>query len=786
MKFENELFSFSDDGSEVIIKENKNKKTPLAWTNILTNKEFGTIVTEGMGGFTWYKNSGLNKITSFSNDPYIDKSSDYFTIKEEIDKTKEDKAGEHKKEKYSLDVNNMPDENNYIVTFGFGYAKFEHESENLKTEMIIFVPINENSKIYMLKMKNKTNEKIKIEIEHIVKFENGENIDKTLEQEINSNEEKDMAFAMEVESGKERELENNNEKNNIAEKSNNLERPEKNKKITIVLKEEFDSNIILKYKEKLIKTKEYWKELVRKCKVKTPEESFDIMQNGWLVYQTIASRLYAKAGFYQVSGAYGFRDQMQDAICMKLIDINILKKQILLNANHQFLEGDVMHWWHEDRKIGIRTRYSDDLLFLPLGVAEYIDFTGDYLILQERADYIETEELKENEKDRVINYENKMMKEIDGTILEHCIKAIDRACKFGEHNLPLMQGGDWSDGMNRVGLEGKGESIWLGFFLYYVLGRFIKILKEIKNKESKKQIKYNIEMKNICDYCIENEKKIGKYNEIMRELKLSLNNIGWDGKWFRRAIDDKGNFVGSRENEECKIDNEVQAWSVISGAADNDKKYIAMQSLEDLLVDEKSNLVKLLTPPLDKIDLGYISSYPKGIRENGGQYTHSVLWDGIAMCLLNRNDEAYEFLKKANPIEHTKNKEALQKYKVEPYVVSADIYSEGTLAGHGGWTWYTGSSGWMYELQTKYILGIKVYHNMLEINPHVPSSWDEFEVTLKHKNAIYNIKGIRKEKIRGKLKQEKDVKLVELEGDNLERNKIQLKENGNYNIKIYF
>lgn len=853
MNFENGLFEFNNDKTECIIKQNKNNRTPLAWSNILTNQTFGTIVTEGMGGFSWYINSRTNKITKFSNDPYKDKSSEYFLLEEQ------DNAQKETANQYSLDVNQKPDENEYITTFGLGYSKFEHETEKIKTSLEIFVPITkedneeekqnkaeneseaiypnnyseasetintnyypeasknnneDNKKISILNIKNKTNKKQVVKIKYVIDILMAENekesyIKETYKENFNMIVEENLASSVKYLTYITCSESINQNKEIYVELKANEE-----KEIVFILgvvKDEIEAlksgtSGIQNYKKELIKTKDYWKDLTQKCVSKTPDNAFDILQNGWLAYQTIASRLYARSGFYQTSGAFGFRDQMQDAIGMKWVDENILKRQIIFHAKHQFKEGDVMHWWHEDQNLGIRTKYSDDLLFLPYGVIEYIDFTGDYTILYEKAKYVIADELKENEKDKVINYK---YTENEETIFEHTLKAIQRASKLGKNNMLLMQGGDWNDGMNKIGEKGRGESVWLSFFMYEILRRIIPILKheeqninkiifEERTKTLKADNKDQKENKELCQNSYENEsiennenesfikKLIEEFEEMMRTLKHSTNNIGWDSRWFKRAIDDEGNDIGSNTSEECKINNEVQAWAVISDCADNDKKYIAMQSLVDLLVDEKANLVKLLAPPLSKQNLGYISSYPKGIRENGGQYTHALLWDVIAMCKLNKNDEAYNLLKKANPVEHTRSKEAIEIYKVEPYVVAADIYWADNLKGHGGWTWYTGSSAWMYETQIKYILGINVYHKTLTIIPHVPSTWQEYEVTFRYKNAIYHIKAKRLPETNNDQNQKQDFEPNQEQNFKSSQETYELKENGVYNINVYY
>ena len=353
------------------------------------------------------------------------------------------------------------------------------------------------------------------------------------------------------------------------------------------------------------------------------------MLNGWLIYQTITSRLLGRSGYYQSGGAFGFRDQLQDTLALKYIDPEYLKKQIIKHSKHQFIEGDVEHWWHDETGRGIRTRFSDDLLWLPYLVLEYINFTGDETILDIETPYIEGKLLEEGQDEKYDKYpESKQT----GTIYEHCIKAIEKSFNFGENGLPKIGSGDWNDGFSTVGNKGKGESVWLGFFLYNILDGFIELVKERENTESKDIIsnvrnkENNIEEQIIKESTKEQkeELKSQKYETIKNELKRALNTNGWDGRWYKRAFMDDGNVLGSMENEECRIDSIAQSWSIISNAGDNDKKYISMESLENHLVDKENGIIKLLDPPFEKSKLepGYIKSYLAGVRENGGQYTH--------------------------------------------------------------------------------------------------------------------------------------------------------------------
>ncbi len=401
---------------------------------------------------------------------------------------------------------------------------------------------------------------------------------------------------------------------------------------------------------------------------------------------------------------------------IKYIEPQFMKQQILKHAAHQFIEGDVEHWWHEETKKGIRTKFSDDLLWLAYVTAEYIRITKDLSLLEEQVPYVEGQSLDENTDE---NYDLHPVSQKQEDIYTHCIRAIDKAICLGEHGIPKIGSGDWNDGFSTVGNKGRGESIWLGFFLYEVLNRFIPIC-EIRQDDEKKK----------------------KYQKVQEDLKKSLNTDGWDGRWYRRAYMDDGNILGSIQNEECKIDNIAQTWSVISGAGDNDKKYISMESLENYLVDKQNGIIKLLDPAFEKSSLepGYIKAYLPGVRENGGQYTHAAVWTIIAEAILGFGDKATEYFRMINPIEHSRTKEAAARYKVEPYVVAADVYGVGNLAGRGGWTWYTGSSSWLYKAGIEYILGLKIENDMLSVRPAISSAWKEYTIRYEYKTSVYHIK----------------------------------------------
>ena len=439
--------------------------------------------------------------------------------------------------------------------------------------------------------------------------------------------------------------------------------------------------------------------------------------NGWYLYQTIVSRLYAKAGFYQVGGAFGYRDQLQDCTNLCLVEPRWAKEQILRNAKHQFREGDVLHWWHETNNFGLRSRYKDDYLWLAFATSRYLEITEDYSILDEKIPFVTGPVLAENEEERGISYQ--YTKET-ASLYTHCLLALNKALSsMGENGLPLIGGGDWNDGMNKVGIKGKGTSVWLGFFLYIVLEDFMEVMKK---QEPKKSIK--------------------KYKDAHDKLKETLNDVAWDGEYYLRAFFDNGNKLGSHENRECQIDLISQSFSILSGVAPKERQEKAIKAVEASLVDKDLKIIKLLSPPFKntKDYPGYIMNYPEGVRENGGQYTHSVSWYLISLIKMGAQDLAYKYFSMINPINRTLTAKDVENYKVEPYVIAADIYSNRNHEGRGGWTWYTGSAAWFYNVGMKHILGFQKQGKKLYIRPNLPSDWDTYELEYRYQDTTYKIK----------------------------------------------
>ncbi len=791
LKYYNEYGGFSEDGKEYLIRINKNNRLPTVWSNIMGNEKFGTLVTENMGGYSWYKNSRLNRVTSWSNNPVLDIPNEVIYIKN-LDNGKT----------WSLGLNPMPDDNNYNVIYGFGYTKYIHKSQGIEQELEVFVAKEDSVKLQILNLKNTDNQKKKIKIYYYIKPVLGEDEIQTnryinlefksstnmilaknkykneLENTVmyTSNTEKILSYTgnkdfffgktglTNPEGIQKLILSNENAlfKNSIIVYEIEIElEAYQNKEIGFILgcgEEQIEcENIAYKYskiqniKNELSEVKIFWKEKLKNTQVYTPIESTNILLNGWIPYQVMTSRLLGRTGYYQSGGAFGYRDQLQDTFGLKYIDKNLLKNQIIKHSKHQFIEGDVEHWWHDESGRGIRTKFSDDLLWLAYAVIEYIKFTNDYTILDIKTPYKIGKILEEGIDERYDKYENS---EISETIYEHVLKAINKSLDFGENGIPKIGSGDWNDGFSTVGNKGKGESVWLGFFLYKIL----------------------VEMMDICKYKNDID-LVEKYNNIAINLKKSLNTKAWDGRWYRRAYMDDGKILGTMQNDECKIDSLSQSWSVISGAGENDKKYISMESLQNHLIDKENGIIKLLDPPFEKSNLnpGYIKAYLPGVRENGGQYTHAAVWVIIAKAMLGFGDEAFDLYKTINPIEHSRTKDECKKYKVEPYVMPADIYGVGNLAGRGGWTWYTGAASWYYKAGIETILGVKHEKGYLLIDPTIPKDWKEYQVKYKWENNIYNIT-VRNPNGKSKIEKEK-----------IEKNRIKLEhsdENKTYNVEI--
>ncbi len=466
--------------------------------------------------------------------------------------------------------------------------------------------------------------------------------------------------------------------------------------------------------DSLEKVKNFWNNTIGALQVETPDPAINMMTNGWLTYQTLSSRLWGRSGFYQSGGAFGFRDQLQDVLSLLHAAPQLARKQILLCATRQFKEGDVQHWWHPPLGRGVRTRISDDFLWLPLVTSHYIIHTGDTGVLDEPAPYLEGRPLHPNEESY---FDLPVISDTSVSLYAHCVQAIKHGFNYGERGLPLIGSGDWNDGYNKVGKDGKGESVWMAFFLYEILIQFEKIARLHSDSA-------------FADECIKEA----------QQLKENIDQHAWDGAWYKRAWFDNGTPLGSQENEECKIDSIAQSWSVLSGAGDAKRANSAMESAYKKLVQKDDRIIKLLDPPFDKSDVkpGYIKGYVPGIRENGGQYTHAAVWMIMAFARMGDNQRVWELLSIINPVNHGKTSEAIAIYKAEPYVLAADVYA-GQHAGRGGWTWYTGSAGWLYRLIIESFFGLQQKEDKLKLAPCIPKEWESFKLHYRYKNTVYHI-----------------------------------------------
>ena len=723
-----------------------NNNTPTPWVNIIANNNFGTIVTNNGCGYTYAYNSNEYKITSWTNEMIMNEKSEGIRI-------------------------NSEEFNPELCIHGFGYSTLKSDTKSLSISTTQFVAVNDNVKIYLVTLKNKLNKKQKVNLSYYINPTLGDFSDKTARHILTEWNEKDNYLNLRnvysinysdtnvfMSSS---EIINNVIDDGIVEKSIETEfdlASGEIRTLSFILgcNDNDDKKLVSIYKysdiencfKELDNVRYHWQDLLGTIQVITPDKSFDYMMNGWYLYQTISSRIMARAGFYQVSGAFGYRDQLQDAMNICSVSKEFSKMQIINNASHQFIQGDVLHWWHDINKFGLRSRYKDDYLWLIYATINYIKHTLDYSILDEDIKYIEGEELTEHERERGMVYR---ISDKSDTLFNHCMLSLEYSMnQLGPHNIPLIGGGDWNDGMNMVGIKGKGESIWLGFFLYQIINEFVPIMK-----------KY--------DKTID----IEKYINFNKKLKESLNTDGYDKDYYLRAYYDNGDKLGSASNKECKIDLLSQSFSILSGVCEEDNVLNIINQVENNLVDKNLKIIKLLTPPFKNSlnNPGYIKSYPEGIRENGGQYTHATSWYIMALIKAGFSDLAYKYYQMSNPINRSIDSENVLKYQVEPYVLAGDIYSNKGFESRGGWTWYTGSSAWYYRIGLEEILGFKLEGKTLKIEPNIPKTWRDYNIFYRYKNATYNIKikcG-RKEEI-----------LI----NGIKKDSIILKNKGNYDVIV--
>jgi cyclic beta-1,2-glucan synthetase len=756
-EFDNELGGFVEDGREYSIVLDEGHWTPSPWINVIANEQLGFQVSESGAGYTWALNSHENQLTPWSNDPVSDQPGEVLYVRDE--------------ETGRLWTPTLlpirEDAWSYQCHHGQGYSRFTHDSHGLALELTQYVPLDDPVKISRLKITNHARRSRRLTVTAYVEWVLGAARTTTAPHIVTELDEAtgalfarnawtidfpgriaflDLCGSQTAWTGDRAEILG---RNGALDHPDALERGERlsgrlgggldpcgalqvsvmltagaTAEIVVLLGQTASADeartIVQRYRAadldavlRAVTTR--WDDLLAAVQVKTPDRSFDLMLNRWLLYQALACRVWARAGFYQASGAYGFRDQLQDVMALTVAARDITRAQLCRAAARQFPEGDVQHWWHPPSGRGVRTRISDDRVWLPYATAHYLAVTGDTSVLDEPIPFIEGAVLPD---DSLEAYFEPTVSKQRASLFEHCARAIDRSLATGSHGLPLMGTGDWNDGMNRVGEKGHGESVWLGWFLHATLAEWAPIA-EARGETQRART----------------------WREHLQSLGRALEAAGWDGDWYRRAYFDDGTPLGSAENAECRIDSIAQSWAVLSKAADPHRAARAMDAVEEYLVHREQAVVLLFTPPFVRgsRDPGYIKGYPPGIRENGGQYTHGAIWSIMAFAALGDGDRAGELFALLNPINHTSTRAGLYRYRVEPYVVAGDVYTETPHSGRGGWTWYTGSAGWMYRAGIEWLLGFRLRGASLFIDPCIPRTWSGFSITFRYHGSRYQV-----------------------------------------------
>lgn len=757
--FDNGYGGFSEDGREYVIRIQSRathvELPPLPWVNVLANENFGCLISETGAGPTWSRNSSQHRLTRWSNDPLHDPHGEAFYIRDES-------SGEV----WSPLPGPRPAPGAYEARHGFGYSKFLHRSHGLGQQTTVFVAADDPVKLVRIHLTNESATARRLSVYSWHELLLGSPPADAARFIITSRDPQHrllwatnrsgsvfsdgVAFASASATTPHTWHASGDGESFLGSEADPRQpaAPLRGKRcddrfgagldacfaqqLTFVLAAKGACEIIFLFGEvtseaealklagkydtpakaaaALATVRSFWTDLVSGIQVETPSKEINLMVNGWLVYQNLACRLWGRTAFYQSSGAYGFRDQLQDSDALVLLRPSITRRQILLNAGQQYVEGDVQHWWHPDPiRRGLRTRFSDDLNWLPLIACHYAETTGDSTIFDEITPFLKAPLLAPGEEEQ---YLPAVLSTESASVYEHCCRALDHSLATGTHGLPLMGCGDWNDGMSRVGHGGTGESVWMGFFLHYIFGRFIPVCEARGDMD-----------------------RARRYSEHRAALHHALNTRGWDGEWYRRAFYDNGTPLGSKESDECKIDVLAQSWPVISSAGTPDKIKLALDSMEKHLISDKQGIIRLLHPPFVNTaqDPGYIKGYVAGVRENGGQYTHAACWAIRALAEAGRHDRATQLLEMLMPTSHTATRKLADRYMLEPYVVAADIYGAEPHIGRGGWSWYTGSAGWLFRIAVESVLGLRVEEGTtLILTPRTPASWPVYRITYRH------------------------------------------------------
>ncbi|HEY8665243.1 MAG TPA: protein ndvB, partial [Tepidisphaeraceae bacterium] len=752
---------------------------PAPWVNVIANPQFGTVVSEAGSAYTWAENCHEFRLTPWHNDPVSDVCGEALYLRDE-------ETGRFWSPSPSPARGAMP----YTIRHGFGYTIFEYEGDGIATELCVFVPTDAPAKIARLRITNRSGRRRQLSVTGYWEWVLGELGDKT-----------HPYIVTELDAGSGAILARNRYSSEFAHKIAFADCSEPTRTVTADRAEFLGRNgtparpaalrrvrlsgrvgagldpcaaiqVPVSLEDQQVKeivfvigaaddemqvrnlaqrfgnpsgaqralegVWSYWASVLGAVYVETPDPATNFLANGWLIYQTLACRMWARTGYYQSGGAYGFRDQLQDAAALVHAAPGLLREHLLRAAAHQFREGDVQHWWHPPGGRGVRTHFSDDFLWLPWAACRYVAASGDTGVLDEPVPFLSGRTLRPEEE---AYYDLPKVSDDIGTLYEHCRRAIDNGLRFGAHGLPLIGCGDWNDGMNRVGAEGKGESVWLAFFLFDVLTAFAPVARRHGDAAT-----------------------ADRYSAEAAGLRERIEANGWDGDWYRRAYFDDGQPLGSATNDECQIDSLPQSWSILSGAGSREgvrnllperpggcfaqkvpdpffRSRLAMENVDRRLVSRAGGLIRLFDPPFDTSALnpGYIKGYVPGVRENGGQYTHAAIWTAMAFAAMGDSERAWELYCLINPIGHAATPAGAALYRAEPYVVAADVYGVPPHTGRGGWTWYTGSAGWMYRLITESILGLRLEVDQLHLAPCITAAWSSYKIHYRYRETFYHI-----------------------------------------------